>query len=43
MQDLAEFSASVFLDPDAGDDTKAHAVERIVEMFAPGNEIDIVI
>ena len=42
VQDLAEFSASVFLDPDAGEDTKADAVERIVEMFAPGNEIDIV-
>ena len=42
VQDLAEFSASVFLDHDAGEGTQADAVERIVEMFAPGNEIDIV-
>ena len=42
VQDLAEFSASVFLDPDAGEDTKADAVEHLVEMFGPGNEIDIV-
>ena len=42
VQDIAEFSASVFLDPDAGDDTKAEAVDMIVTMFAPGNEIDIV-
>jgi hypothetical protein len=38
----AEFAASVFLDPDAGEDTKGEAVEMIVTMFEPGNEVDIV-
>ena len=42
VQDLAEFSASVFLHPDAGEDTKRDSVEMILKMFAPGNEIDIV-
>jgi spectinomycin phosphotransferase len=42
VQDIAEFSAIVFLDPDAGQDTKVDALERIITMFAPGNEIDIV-
>jgi spectinomycin phosphotransferase len=42
VQDLAEFAARVFLDPDAGDDTKAESVETIVTMFAPGNEIEAV-
>ena len=42
VQDLAEFSASVFLDPDAGEDTKRESVEMILKMFAEGNEIDMV-
>lgn len=42
VQDLAEFSARVFLDPDAGEDTKAESLETILKMFAPGSEIDIV-
>jgi spectinomycin phosphotransferase len=42
VQDIAEFSASVFLDPDAGDETKAEAVDMVVNLFAPGGEIDAV-
>lgn len=42
VQDLAEFAARVFLDPDADEDTKAESVETIVTMFAPGNEIEAV-
>ncbi len=42
VQDLAEFSASVFLDPDAGEDAKAESVQMIATMFTPGNEVDIV-
>lgn len=42
VQDLAEFSASVFLDPDAGEDTKAESVDMVVKLFAQGGEIDAV-
>ncbi len=42
VQDIAEFAARVFLDPDTGVGTKAESVETIVTMFAPGNEIDVI-
>ena len=36
VQDLAEFSASVFLHPDAGEDTKRDSVEMIPEDVRAG-------
>jgi spectinomycin phosphotransferase len=40
VQDLAEYSASVFLDPYADEDTKRKAAATAVRLFAPGSEIE---
>ena len=43
VQDLADFARRVLLDVDAGDATRAHALELFQSVFEPGGEADTAI
>jgi spectinomycin phosphotransferase len=40
VQDLAEFSARVLLDPDAGEETRAESMEFVRSMLGPGGQVE---